>query len=490
MKRKEILKIFDTAGRDGLIRLIEHLASTIDDLTKENKELKEKIESLSRDSTNSNKPPSSDGPKKKRGTNKRGSSGRKPGGQKGHKGKTRKIVPPEEVTRTVEHKPEECEKCGKHFTEKEKNKSVERRQVWEIPDIKPDVIEHVFYKTTCTCGHETRLPVPKWIYTGVGENLQSHIAFFTATAKLSRRVVKTVLEEVFKTSIAVGTIQNRLEDTSQILQPIYEELEGELGKQSVVNIDESGFPHNKTLAWIWGFVTQTFAFFTIQASRGSRVLKGILGEYFDGIIICDRYSAYIKYQKDRIKGLLQFCWAHIIREVKSMKYEFAYGSDKLFSTVFRQRIGAVFRLWYSFKNGKISRKKLIELAVPIIKEMRTFLQQNLEAPSKAISKFSKNLLRKWDSFFTFIYHEGVEPTNNLAERLIRAAVLSRKISYCTRSEEGQLLLARLLTISQTCRIQKRNTLEFFRDVIHANRHDLPCRSLLLTKKEIVIRKVA
>jgi len=294
--------------------------------------------------------------------------------------------------------------------------------------------------------------VPKWIYTGVGENLQSHIAFFTATAKLSRRVVKTVLEEVFKTPIAVGTIQNRLEDTSQILKPVYEELEGELGKQSVVNIDESGFPHNKTLAWIWGFVTQTFAFFTIQASRGSRVLKGILGESFDGIIICDRYSAYIKYRKDRIKGLFQFCWAHTIREVKSMKYEFAYGSDKLFSTVFRQRIGAVFRLWYSFKKGKISRKKLIELAVPIIKETQTFLQQILEAPSKVISKFSKNLLRKWDSFFTFICHEGVEPTNNLVERLIRAAVLSRKISYCTRSEEGQLLLARLLTISQTCRI--------------------------------------
>ena len=340
MKRKEILKIFDTAGLDGLIRLIEQLVSTITDLTKENKELNEKIESLSRDSTNSNKPPSSDGLKKKRGVNKRGSSGRKPGGQKGHKGKTRKILPPQEVTRTVEHKPEECEKCEKHFTEKDKSEPVERRQALEIPDIKPDVIEHVFYKTTCDCGHETRLPVPKWIYTGIGENLQSHIAFFTATTKLSGRVVKTVLEEVFKIPIAVGTIRNRLEDTSQILKPVYEELEGELG------------------------------------------------EFFDGIIICDRYSAYIKYQKDRINGLLQFCWAHIIREVKAMEYEFAYGSDKLFSTVFRKHIGAVFRLWYSFKKGKISRKKPIELAQPVIKEMRTFLQQNLEAPSKAVSKFS------------------------------------------------------------------------------------------------------
>ncbi len=143
------------------------------------------------------------------------------------------------------------------------------------------------------------------------------------------------------------------------------------------------------------------------------------------------------------------------------------------------------------RQGKISRKKLIELAQPIIKEMRTFLQQNLEAPSKAVSKFSKNLLRKWDSLFTFIYHEGVEPTNNLAERLIRSAVLSRKISCCTRSKEGQLLLAKLLTVFQTCRIQNRSTLEFFRAAIYANHHSLhPCPSLLLTRKEIVIRKVA
>ena len=152
------------------------------------------------------------------------------------------------------------------------------------------------------------------------------------------------VENISPKKMAVGTIQNRLEDTSEILEPVYNELEGELGKQRVVNIDESGFPHNKTLAWIWGFITQTFAFFTIQASRGSRVLKAVLGEFFDGIIICDRYSAYIKYQKDRIKGLLQFCWAHIIREVKAMKHEFAYGSDELFSTVFRRYIGVIFRL--------------------------------------------------------------------------------------------------------------------------------------------------
>ena len=97
------------------------------------------------------------------------------------------------------------------------------------------------------------------------------------------------------------------------------------------------------------------------------------------------------------------------------------------------------------------------------------MDQNLKAPSKDVSKFSKNLLKKWDSFFTFIYHEGVEPTNKLAERLIRTAVLSRKISHCTRSKKGKLLLFRLLTVSKTCRIQNRSSLEFLREAIHTHR---------------------
>jgi transposase len=87
-------------------------------------------------------------------------------------------------------------------------------------------------------------------------------------------------------------------------------------------------------------------------------------------------------------------------------------------------------------------------------------------------------LKRWDSLFTFIAHEGVEPTNNLAERLIRPGVQTRKISYCTRSENGQMLRARLLTVSQTCRFQHRNALDFYRAAISAHRNNLTMPSLL------------
>lgn len=451
-------------------------------LSKEIQDLRAKLASLQKDSTNSHKPPSADGFHKKRGAIKRGSSGRKPGGQKGHPGKTRIRVEPGEVSQTIEHKPQACDQCGAPFSARNETSPVERRQVWEIPEIKPFVIEHVFYQTTCNCGHQTRLPVPEWIYSGTGDNLQAIMTYFTAEAKLSRRTLKTVLEDVFQVPTALGTIQNRLEDTSEILKPICNELENELAKQKVVNIDETSYPDNKKLAWLWGFVTSTFAFFTIQASRGSKVIKQVLGDIFDGIIICDRFSAYIKYHKDRACGLLQFCWAHIIRDIKALKNELAYGSDKPFSVLMRQRIGAVFRLWHAQKRGKISRQRLIEMAQPLIREMHLFLEENLKSSSKEVSKLCHQLLEKWNSLFTFIYHEGVEPTNNLAERSIRPGVQSRKISYCTRSENGQHLRARLLTVSQTCRMQTRNSLEFYRAAIQAHRYNLPTPSLLTGHK--------
>jgi hypothetical protein len=452
-------------------------------LLEELQTLRTKVAALEKDSTCSHKPPSSDGLNKKRAATKRGSSGRKPGGQKGHRGRTRRNVPPGEVTETIAHKPQACEQCGLSFSEQHPSVPIERRQVWEIPEIKPLVQEHVFYQTSCDCGHATRLPVAAWIYSGMGDNLQAHVSYFTAEAKLSRRTLQTILDDVFHVPVALGTIQNRLEDTSEILKPSCDELENELSKQPVINIDETSYPHNKQLNWLWAFVTSSFVFFTIQASRSSQVLRQVLGQLYAGIIICDRFSAYVKYHHDRACGLIQLCWAHIIRDIKALKQQLAFESDQIFALVMRKRIGAVFRLWYAHKQGKISRGQLIAAAEPIITAMRAFVETNQKNTCHEVAKFNRQLLKRWPSLFTFIYHEGVEPTNNLAERLIRPGVQTRKISYGTRSHKGQLLRARLLTVSQSCRIQHRNALNFYRAAIHANRHNLATPSLLINHKE-------
>jgi hypothetical protein len=235
------------------------------------------------------------------------------------------------------------------------------------------------------------------MYSGTGENLQALIAYLTVEGKLSRRILQSILENVFHLPLAPGAIQNRLEDTSRVIQPVCDEIENELTNQPVVNIDETGYPHNKTLAWLWVFVTNSFALFTIRASRGSQVIRSVLGELFDGIIISDRFSAYLKYHKGRTCGLLQLCWAHIIRDVKALSTELAHGSSKPFSLLMRQRIGTVFRVWHAHKRNTLSRKQLIALTQPILLEMRAFLENNRNAPSLAVSKFSCQLLKNLPS---------------------------------------------------------------------------------------------
>lgn len=447
-------------------------------LLREIQYLRKRLASYERDSSTSHKPPSSDNPWKRRCASRRGSSGRKPGGQKGHPGKARVMALPSQVSQIIHHKPQSCKRCGISFSESHESLPTQKHQVWEIPEIKSSVIEHIFYRTTCSCGHKNRLDVPEWMYSGTGENLQALIAYLTVEGKLSRRILQSILENVFHVPLALGTIQNRLEDTSHILQGVCAELEDELTNQPVVNIDETGYPHNKTLAWLWVFVTNSFALFTIRASRGSQVIRSVLGELFDGIIISDRFSAYIKYHKDRARGLLQLCWAHIIRDVKALSTELAYGSSKPFSLLMRQRIGAVFRLWHAYKRNTLSHKQLIASAQPILQEMRSFLENNRNAPSPHVSKFSCQLLKKWEHLFVFLSHQGVEPTNNLAERSIRPAVQSRKLSYCTRSDKGQIVRARLLTVWQSCRMQRRNPLDFFRQAIRSHRLNLTMPSLL------------
>ncbi|HLE87820.1 MAG TPA: transposase [Candidatus Brocadiaceae bacterium] len=175
------------------------------------------------------------------------------------------------------------------------------------------------------------------------------------------------------------------------------ELENELTNQQALNIDETGHPHNKTLAWLLVFATNTFAFFTIRASRGSRVIRSVPGELFDGIIISDRFSAYIKYHKDRTCGLLQLCRAHIIRDVKALSSEPAHTSQEPFSRLMRQRIGTVFSLWHAHKHSSLSRERLVAMAQPLLLEMRTFLEQNLNAPSLAVSRFCGQLLKNLSS---------------------------------------------------------------------------------------------
>jgi len=489
MTPEEITHLYNS-GPDAVVELVLRLEQENRLLREKNRLLEEKINRLTRDSTTSHKPPSSDGITKKPRPPKRGSSGKRPGAQKGHPGKARPIMPPDKIDKSIPHKPDKCEKCNILLSRENPSKPVERHQLWELPKINPIIEEHVFFETECTCGHRTRAVIPQWVYSGFGENAQAAVTYFTAVGKLTRRNLKLIFEQFFHFPISVGAIQNRLENSSVILKAACDQLEKALAEQKNLNIDETSYPQNGTLAWLWAFVAPCFAVFVIDDKRSSKVLKHILGLDFAGIIVSDRFSAYIKYQKDRFNGLIQFCWAHIIRDIKALGYIPDSLSQKPYALIARQHIGTVFRIWHAFKAGKISREQLIDKTRIPIDKLKKLCLRNQQSPNQNLRSLCTNILKKWDCLFVFIHHDGIEPTNNRAEQIIRSGVETRKISYCTRSQKGQFLRARLLTVTQTCRIQTRNTYDYIRECIHDYRTNQTIPSLLPNSETIDREKVA
>ncbi len=477
MDRESLLALY-AQGVEAVGQCLGSLEAERDQLRQRVAQLEEQVARLSRDSTTSHRPPASDGPGQRRGCPARGRSGRRPGGQRGHPGRARPPVPPAQVERIVPHRPTCCAHCQQPFDASTAGTVVERRQVLELPDAQPFVEEHQFVSCTCACGEQTRLPVPPWISRGQGLNLQAHVAYYTGVARLSRRLTQTVLAELHGVSVSLGGLQNQLHDTTGACAPLYDELQQALPEQPHLHIDETGYPHQAKLHWLWVFVAPCFVFFALAQRRSSAVLKEYLGRAFAGIVICDRFSAYLKYSKDCLVGLLQHCWAHLIREAKALGAVPAHGRSEPFARLVRRQFGAVLRLWHATQQGRLSRAELIEKTRPLVEQMRALFVANQAQGPPAVAKYCAGVLKRWESLWTFLEHEGVEPTNNRAERMIRPAVQTRKLSFTTRSQAGQRLRAVLLTVTQSCRLQGRNGYEFLRLALRAHRGQGPRPSLL------------
>jgi len=470
MDRQEAERLYDSGKESTVEKLLEY--------DKENTELKEKIARLERNSRSSSKPPSSDSirDRKERQSREKKPTGRKPGGQPGHTGKKRELIPIDQVKEKIPCYPVECMACG-HFDSCRKRHVVEepfRWQVTEILPIEPVVTEYQVYTLCGRCGKVHRGVVPAEVArSNFGPRLTALIAFFTGVLRLPRRALKDSFQTVFGVDLALGSTQNLLEQTSQALQPIDQQLKDALSHQPVVNADESGWYRR----WVWIFVTAGFLYFHIAKSRGSDVLKQVLGELYKGILGVDRWGAYTKYHK----GLLQLCWEHLKRDIRGIgdigkkvgsqeARAFAHRMENL-----RKKLMA---MWYRFKDGELKRERLIEQTLPIRRRIEKCLRDHCDSSDRTVSSFARRLSKLSPHLFTFIFHEGVEPTNNSSERGIRPAVIWRKICFGNRSDEGAVMTARLLTVTRTCWLQKRNALEFLVEAISAYRTFAPAPSLL------------
>ena len=485
----------DRIRREDLERENERLRREIEELREKIKDQADQIEDLTRqlaahkrNSTNSSKPPSSDGlagDPRLRG--RKHKSRRKPGGQPGHPGRHRDLVPVDRLDETHVVLPEKCRHCGRalpQVPEKVRTEGEPRRhQVTEVPKIRGEVHEYQCPHVVCKCGKTTQAPLPGEVQGNFGPQLTALVAYLTVACRQPRRVVEGMLADVLGIDISLGSTQKAWEQVSDAVAQPCQELQDQLPREPVLNVDETGWRKNGEKRQIWALVAKTFAFFTVQETKGAEVLVALLGIAFRGILCNDRAAAYLKYHS----GLMQFCWAHLKRTLLGIAESARSPSARRYCRDTLAILARLFRLWHRFRGDlrdrrggplPIDRAQLIQKSLPLQRKLCALAEAHVNHPNREVSNFASALFFNFERLFVFLDYDGVDPTNNSVERTLRTAVQWRKICFGNRSDAGELATARLLTVMQTCRMQKRHVLGYLTDAVRCHRSGLAAPSLL------------
>jgi transposase len=473
----------DREALEGLIlRLLGDLAAVreqVEMLQRENAELRAR---LGRDSTTSSRPPSSDLPRTQAQRRApppagRAGGGRQQGGQAGHPGHHRPLLPEERVDRVVVVTPSACRGCGGALGGEADagDPAAERVQVVELPPVRAEVTEYRLAARRCpSCGTLTRAARPAAAGAGsFGPRVQGVAALLVGRYRLSRREAVACLAELGEVELSVGALARLERATGAALEPVVDEVALAVRRATVANLDETGWWQGAQRAWLWTAVTGALTLFRLDPSRGRAVVEALLGPEWRGIVGSDRYSAYRYLPLDR----RQLCWAHLIREFRKIA---AYNrQQRPLGERLLDLSDRIFAAWHRFRGGAIDRPTLRMELAPLQAALREALEAGLDPPHAVIAgALCGNLLDSWPALWTFAHVDGVEPTNNAAERALRPAVLWRKGSFGTQSEDGSRFVERILTVAATCKQQGRGLLDFLVSAITAARLGLPPPSLV------------
>jgi len=470
----------------------EQLSAIVEELRAEVKELRAEVRSLRSEaaklrseadelraqlgltSRNSHKPPSSDlygspKPKKEKGKRRRG-------GQPGHEGKSRDLMPVEAVDDVVDCKAAICSGCNAALTDADPDPM--RFQVTEIPQLSGHVTEYRLHVIECACGTVNSGSLPPGVQdSSFGPRLQAAISVLTGAYRLSKRNTQAILQDLFGIEIALGSVCNTEKVMSAALAEPVEEAREHVRDQGVVHADETGFRQEGKKVWLWNAVAGMVAVYAIRASRGSKIAKELLGEPFSGIAVTDRWSAYTWMPVKR----RQLCWAHLIRDFR--KIEESGRKTAWIGEQLGEIAETLFEYWYRVRDGTLARSTFRNYAGELRKELQGLLSHgaalaDVDARTAAVCK---ELEKLEPAMWTFVRREGVEPTNNTAERALRHAVIWRKTSFGTQSVDGSRYVERILSAVSTLRMQGRNVLEFLVEARQAAIHGRVAPSLLPIK---------
>jgi len=429
-------------------------------------------ERVNRNSRNSSRPPSSDGPEAPRKPRQRAKSGRKQGAQKGHQGVKRELVPVEQVKEVHDVKPDVCGDCGHELVGEDPEPH--RHQVTEIPPVVAEVIEYRLHSLICPeCGAETRAKLPVGVPQGAfGPRLQAMVSLLSGGYHLSKRDITGVMADFFHADVGLGSVPALEQRTSEAISEPVAEARQHVQSQPVVNVDETGWREANQRAWLWVAATTLVSVFLIRLSRGGQVVKELLGATFQGIVGSDRWSAY----NWLAVHLRQLCWAHLLRDFQAF-VERGGESQQLGEALLTQA-DLMFQWWYEVREGTMSRTTFQEQMQTVQQRVGELLRQGAACDHDKTAGTCRDILKREEALWTFVRLEGVEPTNNLAERQIRPTVLWRNRSFGTQSEAGSHFAERIMTVVATLKQQDRNVLDYLTEACDAANWGRPAPSLL------------
>ncbi len=426
---------------------------------------------LKLNSTNSSKPPSSDpiGMKRKPPAP---PSGKKRGGQPGHRKARRTLVPPEKVRETFDCKPDACRRCGHGLAGDDPEPLI--HQVAELPRIEPIVDEYRLHRLTCpACRATTCGALPAGVPTGCfGPYLRAVLAMFAGAYRLSKRQIRQVAADLFTLSISTGMISKLERQSAAVLEAPYNELAVAVHHAEVTNIDETSWRERLQKVWLWATVTPLFTVFTIAKNRSGDVARALLGSEDGQVVGSDRFSAY-----DWIMARWrQICWAHLRRDFQAMIDRGGDGEAtgrRLLSLSNR-----LFHHWHRVRDGTLEWSPFQKRDEPLASRGQGGPVGRVAVP---VREDGGDVLRDPQGGGGSVgvrACQGVEPTNNAVERALRHAVIWRRISGGTDSVDGSRFVERMLTVVATCRQQGRNVLDYLTTCFEADCRGQALPSLL------------
>src|SRR5512133_1670588 len=438
-------------------------------------QLRQQLAAARKDSSTPSKPPSSDIVKPPKPPPPKGQDQRRVGGQPGHPKHERALFPPEMVNGgSHDYCLDLCPTCG-HGLQPTTAAPRVVQQI-EIHEVPLSIEEHCGHPGWCPhCQKLRYAPLPLTIERGglVGPRLITLIAYLKGACHASFSTIRKFLRDVVLVTISRGQLAKIITKVSEALERPYEELLEDLPTQAHLNIDETGHKQNGDRMWTWCLRASLYTLFKIDPTRSADVLIEVLGKEFNGVLGCDYFSAYRRYQRE-FGVLLQFCLAHLIRDVKFLT-TLPDPRERVYGERIREALRRLFAVIH--RREHLSPKAFQgQLEAARTEVLRCGTQ---EVPE---TKHSRNLAQRFEkhgeSYFRFLTEPGVEPTNNLAEQAIRFVVLDRLVTQGTRSEAGNRWCERIWTVIATCSQQGRSVFAFLEAAVAAWFHQTESPSLL------------